>query len=149
MGRKSWMRSWKGPTEARRPSMLIAPIRSAESSSASPSATARAPMAAMNWVPLRRARPSFASRVTGASPAARNAGPLGSRPMHASCPPVPSPSHPSSTMTSPSPIMASTTWAEGARSPEAPSEPRDGTYGTTSASSIPTSSSTTSERTPE
>ena len=80
MGRSSWMRSWKGPTEARRPSRLMAPMRSAESSSASPSATARQPMAAMNWVPLRRLRPSLASSVRGASPAARRAGPAGSRP---------------------------------------------------------------------
>ena len=120
MGRSAWMRSSKGPTEARRPSRLIAPIRSAESRSASPSATSMQPMAAMNWVPLRRLRPSLASRVTGASPAACKAGPLGSR-------------LPSSVSSSPSPIMASTRCADGARSPEAPSEPRDGTHGTMSA----------------
>ena len=136
MGRRSWMRSWKGPTEARRPSRLMAPMRSAESSRASPSATARQPMAAMNWVPLRRLRPSLASSVRGASPAARRAGPAGSRP----------PSRPSS---SPSPIIARTRWAEGARSPEAPSEPLDGTHGTRSALSIAATNSATEARTPE
>ena len=54
-------------------------MRSAESRSASPSATSMQPMAAMNWVPLRRLRPSLASSERGASPAARRAGPLGSR----------------------------------------------------------------------
>ena len=136
MGRSSWMRSWNGPTEARNPSMLMAPIKSAESRSASPSTTAKQPMAAMNCVPLSRERPSLASRVTGASPAARRAGPAGSRP-------------PSTPSNSPSPIMASTRCAEGARSPEAPSEPREGTQGTRSALSMATSSSATSTRTPE
>ena len=74
MGRSSWMRSWKGPTEARSPSRLMAPMRSAESRSASPSATARQPMAAMNCVPLRRLRPSLASSESGARPAAGSAG---------------------------------------------------------------------------
>ena len=136
MGRSAWMRSWKGPTEARRPSRLIAPMRSAESSSASPSATSIQPMAAMNWVPLRRLRPSLASRERGASPAACRAGPLGSR-------------LPSSVSSSPSPIIASTRCADGARSPEAPSEPRDGTHGTMSALMHAARCSATESLTPE
>ena len=136
MGRSAWMRSSNGPTEARKPSRLIAPMRSDESSSASPSATSMQPMAAMNWVPLRRLRPSLASSVTGASPAACSAGPLGSR-------------RPSFVSSSPSPIIASTRCADGARSPEAPSEPRDGTHGTMSALMHVARCSATESLTPE
>ena len=73
------MRSSKGPTEPRRPSRLIAPMTSAESSSASPSVTARQAMAAMNCVPFSSERPSLASSVIGAMPAAASTGPAGTR----------------------------------------------------------------------
>ena len=113
IGRSRWMRSSNGPTEPFRPSRLMAPMTSAESSSDSPSATVRQAIAAMNWVPFSKARPSLASSVTGVTPAAASTGPAGSR----------SPSLPRN---SPSPIMASTRCADGARSPEAPREPREG-----------------------
>ena len=54
-----------------------------------------------------------------------------------------------STVASPSPMSTSAMCASGARSPDAPRLPRDGTTGWTAALSIATSSSTRSARTPE
>ena len=67
-------------------------------------------------VPLISARPSLAASVSGAMPASRSAGAAGAR----------SPS----TSISPSPISASVRCASGARSPDAPTEPCAGMYGT-------------------
>src|SRR5207244_1310896 len=60
------------------------------------------------WVPFTQASPSFASRAIGSSPRARTAPP-----------------------SSPSPTIASAKWASGARSPDAPTLPCDGTRGCT------------------
>ena len=54
-----------------------------------------------------------------------------------------------STSISPSPISASVRCASGARSPDAPTEPCDGTYGTSPASCTASSVSITVSRTPE
>ena len=89
----------------------------------------------MNWVPLMRDSPSFAASVMGVSPAvARASAPLSSRP---------------STTASPSPTSGSARCARGARSPLAPTEPRDGTRGTIPASSTATSNAIVSTRAPE
>ena len=89
----------------------------------------------MNWVPLISASPSLAPSTSGSSPARRSASAPGS-----SSPP---------TSASPSPTSGSARCASGARSPLAPSEPRDGTRGCTPAASSASSSSTVSRRTPE
>ena len=95
----------------------------------------RAPNAAMNCVPLTSERPSFAWSRCGSSPARSSASPPGSRspPNHAS----------------PSPTSGSARCASGARSPLAPTEPRDGTTGSTPRSRHSSSSSTSSGRAPE
>ena len=71
----------------------------------------------MSCVPLRSVRPSLASSTSGARPARRSASPPGRR-------------SPSSSA-SPSPISTSARCASGARSPDAPTEPRDGMSGWT------------------
>jgi len=75
----------------------------------------------MNCVPLISDRPSFASRRVGSSPTRVSASNPGSRSL--------------STNASPSPTSGSARWASGARSPEAPTEPRLGTTGSTPRSS--------------
>ena len=77
------------------------------------------PTAVMCWVPLSRVRPSLASSASGARPARRSASAAGT-----TWPPV---------SASPSPIRPSARWASGARSPDAPTEPRAGTTGWTPA----------------
>ena len=69
-----------------------------------------APSAAMNWVPLMSESPSFAASTIGSRPERASASAPGSR----------SPS----THASPSPTSGSARWASGARSPDAPTEPR-------------------------
>ncbi len=54
-----------------------------------------------------------------------------------------------STNTSPTPIIAAATWASGARSPDAPTEPWSGTTGTSPRASIASSSATVSGCTPD
>ena len=76
-------------------------------------------MAADGCVPLMRARPSFGPSTTGARPAARNASAPGRRPP--------------SRIASPSPTSTSEMCASGARSPLAPTDPREGTTGCTRA----------------
>ncbi len=90
----------------------------------------------MSWVPLMRASPSLASRTRGSRPRACRTSPAPTR----------APAGPS---TCPSPMSTSARWASGARSPLAPTEPRPGIHGVTSASSSHRSWSMTSGRTPE
>ena len=98
-----------------------------------PAPARRSPV--MNWVPLISASPSLAPSTSGSSPTRRSASAPGS-----SSPP---------TSASPSPTSGSARCASGARSPLAPSEPRDGTRGCTPAASSASSSSTVSRRTPD
>ena len=107
-------------------SMDIAAVTSAVRSSTSRSARASTSMPSIPSVPLIRASPSLACNVIGATPAAAAAG-----------------AH------SPSPIRARATWASGARSPLAPSDPCSGTVGVIPALSSSTMRSTTTGRTPE
>ena len=81
--------------------------------------TPSAANAPMNCVPLTSERPSFASRRSGSSPARASASP-------------PASSSPSN-RARPSPTSGSARCASGARSPLAPTDPRLGTSGTTSA----------------
>ena len=90
---------------------------------------------AMNCVPLISERPSFASSRSGSSPTRASASRPGSR----------SPS----TNASPSPTSGSARCASGARSPDAPTEPRLGTTGTTPRFRHSSSSSTVSIRAPD
>ena len=95
-----------------------------------------APCAAMNCVPLISDRPSFASeahRLEARRARARRA---------------PSSSSPSN-HASPSPTSGSARCASGARSPDAPTEPRAGTSGSTPRFRHSSSSSTVSTRAPE
>jgi len=92
-------------------------------------------MADMKWVPLSTARPSLAWNVTGAIPASRSASPPGStRPLYRA---------------SPSPMSTSARWADGARSPLAPTDPFSGITGRMSRASMLSRVSTTTGRTPE
>ena len=77
---------------------------------------ASAPMAPIIWVPLRSARPSLASSVSGSRPASRRA----TQRRHPTDPP---------SSTSPRPMSGSARWASGARSPDAPTLPCSGTTG--------------------
>ena len=91
--------------------------------------------AVMNCVPLMSESPSFAAGRIGSSPTRVSASNPGRR----------SPS----TNASPSPTSGSARCASGARSPEAPTEPRLGTTGSTPRSRQASSSSTVSMRAPE
>ena len=97
--------------------------------------SASAPWAVMNCVPLISDRPSFATSRTGSSPARRSA----------SAPFTSSPSN----HARPSPINGSARCASGARSPEAPTDPRAGTSGRTPRLRQSRSSATVSIRAPE
>ena len=94
-----------------------------------------APKAAMNCVPLMSDRPSFARSRIGSSPTRVSASKPGSR----------SPS----TNASPSPTSGRARCASGAKSPDAPTEPRLGTTGSTFRSRHSSSSSTVVSRAPE
>ena len=116
-------------------SIDIAAVRSAVRSSNSKSVQASSSCPSMPSVPLISARPSFSASVTGVSPAAASAWPVGS-------------STPAESRTSPSPISASATCASGARSPEQPSEPYSRTTGVSPAFSSPASVSAVRTRIP-
>ena len=99
-------------------------------------ASTSAPIAAMNWVPLISARPSLRRQLHGhqaGTPQAPRLRPATRR----------------RTRARPSPTSGSARCASGARSPLAPSDPRDGTTGCTPAFTIASSSSTVSRRTPD
>ena len=89
----------------------------------------------MNCVPLISERPSLAARRIGSSPAAASA----------SAPLIRSPSN----HASPSPTSGEARCASGARSPDAPTEPRAGTTGRTPRFRHSSSSSTVPTRAPE
>ncbi len=72
----------------------------------------------------------------------------GTRPARCSAS-APKPRPAPSTDASPSPMSTSAMCASGARSPDAPRLPREGTTGCTAAFNMPMSSSTTSTRTPD
>ena len=74
----------------------------------------------MNCVPLMSASPSFAASSIGARPACASASAAGHRLAADAC-------------ASPSPTRTSARCASGARSPLAPSDPREGTTGSTPA----------------
>ena len=93
-------------------------MTSAETASRRASSSARAASPPISCVPFSRARPSLASSVSGRNPARSSAS-------------APGPGPASSTHASPSPITTSARCASGARSPEAPTLPRDGTRGCT------------------
>ena len=80
-------------------------------------------------VPLMSASPSFGPSVIGVRPAARERVAPGARAV------------PSASSASPSPMSTSARCASGARSPLAPTDPRDGTRGCTRAFSSATSAS--------
>ena len=86
-------------------------------------------------VPLMRASPSFGPSSRGASPARRSPSAPGT-----TSPPI---------RTRPRPRRGSARWASGARSPLAPTDPRLGTAGSTSASRRAISASMICGRTPE
>ena len=119
---------------------MIASVESAEATIApsvrrQASNSAASAWAVENCVPLISASPSLARSATGSSPTAASASAPGSeRP---------------STLASPSPIITALMWASGARSPDAPTEPCAGTSGTTPRASMPSSNSTSDQRTPE
>ena len=92
-------------------------------------------MPAISCVPLRRASPSLAPSSSGARPAA----------LRASAPDI----GPAGVSAVPSPISTAARWARGARSPLAPTLPRDGMTGWTDSLSMPHSSSASCGRTPE
>jgi len=114
-GLAAWSRASNAHSVPCSASRLRPPATSAHNATFSASTTARQPSAAMSAVPFVSARPSFASRVTGASPARCSA----SSPLMR-CPPY---------SASPSPIRTRAMCASGARSPDAPSEPCAGTMG--------------------
>src|SRR5437667_406020 len=119
------MRASKGAGVPRTASRLIAAAACAVRHSPHASWTSSAASPVCACVPFTNASPSFASRVIAARPAAR------SRPP-----------------SSPSPIIASARCDSGARSPDAPTLPCDGTVGWTPAFNIATISSGRTARTP-
>jgi hypothetical protein len=137
------------------PSRLIAAAASAACSSTMASCSSSAPIAAIRCVPLSSARPSFASSRRGSNPAWASA----SAPETKGEGRRAKDSMPSSFVlclssgvrmaAEPSPISTCAMWASGARSPLAPTEPRDGTSGTTPWFSSASSASTTARRTPD
>ena len=103
-------------------SSVMAPAMSAHLAIVSALARASTPMPVMNCVPLISARPSLACSTSGSMPAAAIASRPGSRrPCHTA---------------SPSPIMTDARCASGARSPDAPTDPRLGITGSRPRSSI-------------
>ena len=135
-GRSACSRSSKGRSVPSDASIVIAATTSAVRASDAARSVARMPIASMPCVPFTRASPSFASSISGESPARAIAAGAGSAP-------------PSGASTSPWPISGRARFASGARSPDAPSDPCWGTAGITSSFSIETIRSTTSGRTPE
>jgi hypothetical protein len=129
------MRASNGRVDPRRPSIESAAATSAARASRSASSSARARRAADGCVPLMRARPSFGPSATGERPAVRSASAPGR------CTP--------SRFASPSPTSTREMWASGARSPLAPTEPREGTTGCTRAFSSAIRASSVLARTPE
>ena len=119
---------------------MIASVESAEVTSAdcaafqAPNRPASA-QAVENCVPLISARPSFGPSAIGVSPAWASASAPGRVAPAKSA--------------SPAPIITAAIWASGARSPLAPTEPWAGMTGVTPRASIPSISSTISQRTPE
>ena len=134
-GRSSWISGRKLAREPWSASSESAHAMSAVFASRSARTSASAPTAAMNCVPLMRDRPSFASSETGSSPTRASAS-------------APESSSPSSSAR-PSPTSGSARCASGARSPEAPTEPRLGTIGVTPRLRQASRSSTVSARAPE
>ena len=134
-GRSAWISGENGVRDPRTASTDCDAARSAILASRSALVSTSAPIAVMNWVPLISASPSLAPSTRGSSPARRRASAPGS-----SSPPI---------SASPSPTSGSARCASGARSPLAPSEPREGTRGCTPSASSASSSSTVSRRTPE
>ena len=119
----------------KRASTAIAAVTSAVFSNNSKSSSARTSIPSIPSVPLIRARPSLVRSRMGSRRAvasARRAGTISS----------PSSTHPS-------PMRQSPTWARGARSPLAPSEPCSGTAGTRPSFSRAINASTSSTLTPE
>ena len=100
-------------------SIVCAAATSASFTSRRARASTSAPIAAMNWVPLISASPSFAASTIGSRPARASA----------SAPGIASPP----TRAKPSPTSTRPRCASGARSPLAPSDPREGTTGCTPA----------------
>ena len=105
-GRASWMRASNGTGVPRTASRLIAAAACAVRHNTQASCTRSAPSPVCACVPLTKANPSFASSVIGARPAPRTRAP-----------------------SSPSPIIARARCDRGARSPEAPTLPCEGTVG--------------------
>ncbi len=130
-GRSRWMSSRKGRALPIMASMVMAQAVSAAMRSWRASCKDSAPMAAMPSVPLSSERPSFAWSERG----------MRSVSLAGTIAP--------SILTLPSPMRGNAMWANGARSPDAPTEPRDGMTGRMSRSSISRIRSTTTGRTPE
>ena len=100
------MRASNGSGVPRTASRLIAAAACAACHSIQASLTKSAAKPVWACVPFTKASPSFASSVTGFNPCAVSVRP-----------------------SSPSPIIARARWESGARSPDAPTLPWDGTRG--------------------
>jgi len=129
------MRGSNGVSLPRHASTVSAPATNAAASARSAANSPDSRSAVDTCVPLSRASPSFGASSTGVRPAAASAAAPGSTRLP--------------TRASPSPISTDARCASGARSPDAPTEPCAGMHGTMPALATPTTSSTTSHRTPE
>ncbi len=133
--RSAWMRASNGVSEPRAASVASAPVTRAAWNAVSASNNPASAIAVENCVPLSSASPSFGPSTMGAIPAAARASDAGTRPA--------------GEKTSPTPSIAAARCASGARSPDAPTEPCDGTTGMIPAASIRSRNSSVSRRTPE
>ncbi len=116
------MRASKGVSDPRAPSVDKAPVAKAERNSVSALNRPTSALAVENCVPLSSASPSLGRGVIGSRPTSASAAAAGATR--------------SPTRASPTPIIAAAIWASGARSPDAPTDPCDGTTGVTPRASM-------------
>ena len=116
------MRASKGVSDPRAPSVDSAPVAKAEPNSVSALNRPTSALAVENCVPLSSASPSLGRGVIGSRPTSASAAAAGVTR--------------SPTRASPTPIIAAAIWASGARSPDAPTDPCDGTTGVTPRASM-------------
>ena len=135
-GRAAWIRASNAWNEPRSASTDIAAAMSAARARRAAASTASASTAALACVPLISARPSLGRERDRPQAGAREG--VGARQRSRRW-----------YSASPSPTSTSARCASGARSPLAPTEPRDGTRGCTPALSSATSASSVSRRMPE
>ena len=123
----AWMRASNGVSDPRAPSVDNAPVAKAERNSVSALNRPMSALAVENCVPLRSASPSLGCSAIGSRPTSVSAAWAGA--MR------------SPTRAWPTPIIAAAIWASGARSPDAPTDPCEGTTGVTPRASIASMSS--------